>query len=552
MFYLEGKEVLIIKECWVYIIDENLIFIKKRKYFILIKYLNILFYYLTRIFSMKTLITLFAVLFAISLTMANAGESFLQSEFIRGHHKDIGKLYSAYDFMLDEMNDNNNLIHEQFLISKKKKADEMLGDKYLPSVVKTTDISGNEKRFSFTYDSQGNILSYFREDGSNEQWVNYFMRSMTYDNAGNMLTNLLETWNDGQWVNSSRSSKVFDQMGNMLEDFQETWKDGQWVNSMRFTFTYDNEGNNLTSQVESWQEEQWVKLFQVNYTYDQYGNRLNYVSEQWGGEQWVKTFRGTYTYDNAGNMLTSQIDRWTDGQWVNTSRDTFTYDNEGNLLTYLSESWTDEQWVNSTRYTYTYDNNGNELSELSELWQDGIWVNSDRYLFTYDDNGNMLSELSELWQDEQWNNSSRYTYTYDDDGNMLIGISEVYIDENWELEGGYFNLPIPIFNFYTGVKIELTWMSITSVESENSESDLLQISPNPANDNIIITLPDGILSQELNIRNNLGDIVKTISLTTISGIHNIEISANEFPAGIYYCTYINGQTNITKSFVVVR
>ena len=192
------------------------------------------------------------------------------------------------------------------------------------------------------------------------------------------------------------------------------------------------------------------------------------------------------------------------------------------------------------------------MSELSELWQDGIWVNSDRYLFTYDDNGNMLSELSELWQDEQWNNSSRYTYTYDDDGNMLIGISEVYIDENWELEGGYFNLPIPIFNFYTGVKIELTWMSITSVESENSESDLLQISPNPANDNIIITLPDGILSQELNIRNNLGDIVKTISLTTISGIHNIEISANEFPAGIYYCTYINGQTNITKSFVVVR
>jgi photosystem II stability/assembly factor-like uncharacterized protein len=97
--------------------------------------------------------------------------------------------------------------------------------------------------------------------------------------------------------------------------------------------------------------------------------------------------------------------------------------------------------------------------------------------------------------------------------------------------------------------------NITDVKDNISCKCDFSISPNPATYNISIYFTNSELSNSsISIFNSLGIEMKfkpSESRQPSEG-YSINISTEDFPSGVYYCTYSTGINRRTKSFVVVR
>jgi len=79
-----------------------------------------------------------------------------------------------------------------------------------------------------------------------------------------------------------------------------------------------------------------------------------------------------------------------------------------------------------------------------------------------------------------------------------------------------------------------------------------QIFPNPATNEISLSIPEEQNINSISIFNSLGMEVKRIEQTDIIGNSKITISTADLPSGLYHCSFINQAGRVTKSFVVVR
>ncbi len=85
-----------------------------------------------------------------------------------------------------------------------------------------------------------------------------------------------------------------------------------------------------------------------------------------------------------------------------------------------------------------------------------------------------------------------------------------------------------------------------------SESTDFQIFPNPATNQITLSIPEEQNINSISIFNSLGMEVKRIEPTEIIGKSKITISTANLPGGLYHCSIINQAGRVTKSFVVLR
>ncbi|NLO20042.1 MAG: T9SS type A sorting domain-containing protein, partial [Ignavibacteria bacterium] len=94
----------------------------------------------------------------------------------------------------------------------------------------------------------------------------------------------------------------------------------------------------------------------------------------------------------------------------------------------------------------------------------------------------------------------------------------------------------------------------TSVEDNPpiSESKDFQIFPNPAQNEITLSIPENQNIKSISIFNSLGMEVKRIEQAKIIGNSKITISTADFPNGLYHCSFINQSDRVTKSFVILR
>ena len=408
----------------------------------------------------------------------------------------------------------------------------------------TYDTIGLYQRHIQTFDLNGNVLTYCMQQWETNAWVNDWRNTYTYDANGNMLTSLGEEWQNNAWVNDYRWTYTYDANGNMLTDLRERWQTNVWVNYSRNTYTYDANGNMLTDLREDWQNNTWVNDWRNTYTYDLNGNMLSDLREDWQTNAWVNDWRNTYTYDANGNMLSDLREGWQTNTWVNRWRDTYSYDANGNMLTILIEDWQNNAWVNDYRWTYTYDANGNVLTGLWEQWQTNSWENLYRFTFTYDTNGNMLTYAAEAWQINAWVNYGKLTWTYDANGNSVTGKYEVWQSGNWEPGIGLLYLYSPQQDVYylMGYRYEASFTSfISGIAFVSPTTGTLSVSPNPANEKIIIELSEPSMN--------------TISLVVIYGMDGrelvrqqmkgsrSEINVSSLPGGMYCIRVSNSNAN---------
>ena len=430
---------------------------------------------------------------------------------------------------------------------------------YLPDTVIAYS-TGYTKRYTYTYDASGNMLTELWENWNVTQWVSDYRSSYTYDASGNMLTRLQEVWNVTQWVNASRSTYTYDAGGNRLTDLEERWDGTQWVSDYRSTYTYDAGGNRLTDLEERWDGTQWVSDYRSTSTYDANGNMLTELEERWDGTQWVNDYRSTCTYDANGNGLTELWEIWDGTQWVSDYRSTSTYDVSGNVLTYLWENWDGTQWVIGYRSTYTYDVSGNMLLWLREVWSGTHWVNAYRSTNTYDASGNRLMELREEWTGTQWVHIWRQTFTYDASGNISLFNAERWLGSTWVPADGYLTFSRGRNDyFFSGHQITLGYTETTTSIAAQQEGpatsyELAQNYPNPFNPSTTIRVELPRSSQvSLRVYNTLGQEVATLlDEEKSAGVFDVRFDAGHLASGVYVYRLKAGDFVQTRKLILLR
>jgi hypothetical protein len=437
--------------------------------------------------------------------------------------------------------------------NKKGKEPITLSNNYIVESVIAYSTNGVNSKYTYTYDSKGNMLTRIYEKWQSEQWIKCERDTYTYDSKGNNLTDLYEKWENEQWVNYDRYTYISDPYGNIFYNSKEKWIDGQWLNYIRYTLTFDSTKNQVNTISECFKNGQWINSGKQTYIYDSNGNWIFWLLEEWQNGQWVNHYRYTRSNDLNGNQLTYIREEWQNGQWV-TSKESYTYDSSGNKLTALYEGDQNGQLVifSQLRYINKYDLNGNLLTAISEQLNKGLWENFDRNTYIYDSKGNLITHLFEHMRNGQWVNDERRTYMYDSNGNLLAELSDVWRNK-WIGTDGYFSFNDSkgqIFSF-AGYKIEINSVMI---ETENNSLSL-NCYPNPTSGllsiNYTITKSEPV---SLTVTNILGAEISRIYDNIIQEPDNyiLNFNAVNLAIGVYYLTIKAGNYTETKKFVIIR
>lgn len=178
----------------------------------------------------------------------------------------------------------------------------------------------NADKDVYEYDSNGNqtLSMDYNWDDVNYKWVNNSRNTYTYTN--NLITERINSdWNSGTstWDNDFRYVYSYDANGNEITYRSDDWVAGSWVFLNKNTQTYN--ANNLVVNYlsQNWDNvgSAWINDSQSNYTYDANGNNTSYISQNWnsGTSTWVNSYRSEYTYDANNNRTQYKESSWNSG-----------------------------------------------------------------------------------------------------------------------------------------------------------------------------------------------------------------------------------------------
>ena len=246
-----------------------------------------------------------------------------------------------------------------------------------------SDASGTQVDFFFVYDAAGRLLEVSKQNAQGGKEV---VVAFTYDAQGNCLSykNALEN-----------IDRTYDSQGNLLTD-----------RSSSFTTVYTyNEAGQCIQQEHLTPDGNRISL--SRYTYDARGNLICDTLER-GGSVFCET---RHTYDENDRHLTQTYYR---NGIISPEGPSYVweYDAQGNLV--MEQLSYGE--LPGRRMEYTYDANGNTLSSC-QYNSDG---SSFQFYYTYDANGNLL-HTKDITVDTKGKQYIRnFYYEYDAHGNRVL------------------------------------------------------------------------------------------------------------------------------------
>jgi len=180
-----------------------------------------------------------------------------------------------------------------------------------------------------------------------------------------------------------------------------------------------------------------------------------------------------------------------------------------------------------------------------------MWVSQDRIQTTYendkirviitqsaDDSGNLENETREEF---------RY---YQDTENLTLYLNQVWEDGQWvtigRFDNGYF--PSGLLKNECTTTLSEVINSISSIETENIEVVLF---PNPASEELNISLKTPLIAKEAKIIVT-DQNAKIIDAFYISNKDNIKLNLLDYNSGIYNVSIFDSKRYTTKRFIIVK
>ena len=365
-------------------------------------------------------------------------------------------------------------------------------------------------------------------DLNTSQWFNQGRTKYTYNS--NEKLEVLSSWdeNTSQWNNFRKYQYNFDTDEKLTLSIQYNWdaNTNQWINYKKREYFYDTDGKRTVKYYYSWDANtnQWTNSFKVEYSYDanEYLQAITYFHWDSSTNQWLNSSKNEYFFDADGNLTLYFFYQWDSSisQWMFASKTEYTYDVNGNRILIIRYNWDldIDQWINDNKTEYSYDANGNRILEIFSTWD----LNTNNWLKSYKKESNMdlsinLTDLILPW----W-------YPYYNSNKILDDLKYNWNDatNSWELSsnGIYY------------------YSDVTANVNQTTNNNLVTVYPNPANNNLHITLNNNSNAAIFNLFDIQGK-----KLITQNVINNEPINISHLNAGMYlYSITTNGKESRGK------
>jgi hypothetical protein len=177
------------------------------------------------------------------------------------------------------------------------------------------------QKFTVTFDANNNVTEEASSLLTNQgggTYSDYERYTYTYDSKGQMISKLKEKSTAGNWENYSLDSFVYTNGGYVTEEHNFNWQSSAWEETGRSTWTFGS-GAKPTSEVsESNNGSGWVNVNRFTFGYDGNGNRIRTFQEDWNGSGWDPSQIDSTT--TSGTIAYSTVYSYSNGGYVPTSR----------------------------------------------------------------------------------------------------------------------------------------------------------------------------------------------------------------------------------------
>lgn len=373
-----------------------------------------------------------------------------------------------------------------------------------------SDLSTWEDKDSIEYTYENELLiESVTKKYENETWSDYRRVTYEYDANGNQTLYLSQRFENEEWVNGQRTIQEFDENSSRTLYLSQNWTGSEWETSLfnghyQSSYEYDSEGD-------------------VTYRFTQ--DRDEFDTE------WINDRQTFFEYDDDKNLIQFITQNLEDGNWVNSAKTIDEFDTNNHRVRRVQEVWTNETWVNSRQFLYEYNANGMRTLYNSQRWVEAAWVNSAEFAYEFNSNNDLISYLSKFWNLEEngWDNSLYLVVEYDNENNIAFDVLQQWQNSEWvNLER--------IFYYYD---------LISSTPHLNASKLVINISPNPAHDNMTIDLKSPASQNgNLKIYNTLGQLVHSEKLE--KGLETKTVKVNNLTAGTYSLQITVGNQQYTQ------
>lgn len=247
--------------------------------------------------------------------------------------------------------------------------------------------------FTWTYDGNGNQISFIMEGYEEDVWVIFYKNEFKYDANGNQIESLIYWLDEGELLPSIKTISSYEGF-DIIEELTYMNEEGEWILFNKSEYSYD--GNTVT-KIEYFHIDD-EEFMPMNKTITEYKNRHNdeiaqILSYSWDfmEEDWKLDNKETYIY-NAKNLLIENIFEYMMGEeWMKRSKEQYIYDSNDNVIEEIFYGATEEnEWIAEDR-TLLFYNNNEVVEYVGQLYQDGEWVNNYR---SYKEGASSVKDLA--------------------------------------------------------------------------------------------------------------------------------------------------------------
>ena len=350
----------------------------------------------------------------------------------------------------------------------------------------------HDRKYDFTYDDKGNMLTQISYFHWNDTWMNNRKDEYTYDDKGNMITDIEFSYDfdNSTWYADTKVEWTYDSKGNELSSTVSYCRNNEWFYNDRYEETYNDNNRILTEIYSNYVNDKWEYIDKTEYTYDG-DKRITETDLVYSEDGWKYTRKEEYTYDESDIRLDRTISKYVNNTWIVTDfekyinrvitpiynyrldsegtiihKDEYTYDSDWNLIVNNEYTLIDNSWLKTAEYRRI--NGDLKVILWTSFKDDDTFEEKEEY--TYDDEGKLLSELHYFYYNNEWLKSLEKRYVdgkefelfsmYIDEGKPVNKTEKTYDDSGLEI------LDL-IFNFKDGEWVNFRREEYTYDESGN-------------------------------------------------------------------------------------
>lgn len=198
--------------------------------------------------------------------------------------------------------------------------------------------------YDYSYDANSRMTLLTHRKMSTSGWYGEKRITYTYDGQGNLIEQIEEKWDLGQsaWVNDKRTVDIYTG-GKLTQELKSEWISGVWEYTDRKTIHYNgNNPDTILNEQYYYGPQEWDTTTREVYFYNAANDNDTlltydyYISlPHWRDPR----YRAIHVYDNSHNRLSQTVQKYNGTVYENMGRERKTYNSHDLITSIIYDKW---------------------------------------------------------------------------------------------------------------------------------------------------------------------------------------------------------------------